>query len=258
MGIVKPRACERTNGRLFLRAMMRALACFLALGLAGCAADEKKDTNTGANPTASNDTGGSQPKMAEVDRSRCDSNGKKVIELDINKDGKPDVWKYYASALENGAKIDVLTCKEADLNHDGKKDIWTYYDNSGNITMEEFSGHWDGQIDHRVYYQNGKKIRAEMDVNFDGKPDIWKYYENDKLVRLERSSNNNGKVDVWEYYEGGKLDRIGYDDNGSGQINRWDRAPEEATQNASAAPTVKPDPGQSAQPAPAPAPKKQQ
>ena len=90
--------------------------------------------------------------------------------------------------VENGAKVDVLTCKEVDLNFDGKKDIWVYYENSGNITNEEFDLDFDGKIDLWIYRQNNKIVRQELDTNFDGKPDIWKFYENEKLTRIERST----------------------------------------------------------------------
>src|SRR5579859_7956029 len=107
---------------------MRSPRLFASLLLmAGCggsapdsktAADEKK--SSGPDNT---------PKPAEADRSRCDAKGKKVVELDVNKDGKPDVWKIYAAQMDQGTKIDVLTCKEADLNFDNHKDMWVYYDN---------------------------------------------------------------------------------------------------------------------------------
>ncbi|MGZ7086933.1 MAG: hypothetical protein ACXVIH_11445 [Ilumatobacteraceae bacterium] len=241
--------------------MNRLLACLLAtVTLSACAHDEKKEGTTAAAE------GGNQPAPAQTDRSRCDPAGKKVVELDVSNDGKPDVWKVYAQTVDNGAKVDVLTCKEVDLNFDGKKDMWVYYDNGGNVTLEEFDLDFDGKLDMWTYRQNGKIVRQELDTNFDTKPDVWKFFEGEKLARIERSSKKNGKVDVWEYYEGGKLDRIGYDTSGSGQVDRWDRAPEEESAAATPAastgltgkpaaplpPTATPE----ATPAPAPAPKK--
>src|SRR5450432_1867999 len=120
-----------------------ALACVL---VAACASNEKKDGNT-ANDEKKNDNPSSTPSVAGVDRTRCDSSGKEVTSLDINNDKKPDVWKFYAAAIENGAKVQVLTCKEVDLNFDGKKDMWVYYDNSGNVTLEEFDLDFDGRVD---------------------------------------------------------------------------------------------------------------
>ncbi len=233
--IVKPTLAARGN-RAYARRMRRILLG-LSLALAvGCASTEKKEGTTPAGAAAD------QPGKGSLDTSRCDSSGKKVTTVDLNSDGKPDVWKFYATEVENGARVDVLTCKEVDLNMDGKKDAWIYYDNAGNVANEEYDLDFDGRIDLWVYRQNGKKVREEFDSNFDGKPDIWKFYEGDeKLTRLERSSKRNGKVDVWEYYEGGKLERIGYDTTGSGQIDRWDRAPDE--QASAAAPGAAATPG---------------
>ncbi len=215
--------CVAGGGTLpAMRPLILGLGLTLAMPFAGCKTSETKQETTTADKA-------SQPGSGEKDRSRCDSSGKKVTTVDLNGDGKPDVWKFYATVVENGANLEVLTCKEVDLNMDGKKDAWLYYENNGNIANEEYDLDFDGKIDLWVYRQNNKIVREEYDSNFDGKPDIWKFYENDKLARLERSTKKNGKVDVWEYYEGGKLDRIGYDTTGSGQIDRWDRAPEEAS-----------------------------
>jgi hypothetical protein len=187
----------------------------------GCASKDKKDTNT---PAAEKTN---QPDAVAVDKSRCQPNGKKVVELDVNGDKKPDVWKFYVKTVENGTQVDALACKEVDLNYDGKVDAWYYYDASSNVSHEEFDLDFDGHIDLQTFRQQGKIVREELDTNFDGKPDVWKFYENEKLVRVERSNKANGKVDVWEYYEGGKLDRIGYDTTGSGRVDRWERAPDE-------------------------------
>jgi hypothetical protein len=221
---------KRGGGGLRIRrptgtfAGMRRISLALLL-VAACSTNEKKETNTPANAGKE----GGLPAPAQIDRSRCDPSGKKVVDIDVNGDNKPDVRKFYVAQMENGARVDVLTCKESDLNFDGKRDYWVYYDNAGNITLEEFDFDLDGKVESWAYRQNNKIVREEQDFNFDGKPDLWKFYDNyPKLTRIEISSKRNGKVDVWEYYEGGKLDRIGYDTTGSGQVDRWDRAPEEA------------------------------
>ena len=201
--------------------MRLLLGLAFALSVVGCKSTDTKQEGTTAAKA-------DQPGTGEKDKSRCDTSGKKITTVDLNGDGKPDVWKFYASVVENGASLEVLTCKEVDLNADGKKDAWIYYENNGNVANEEYDLDFDGRIDLWVYRQNNKIVREEYDSNFDGKPDIWKFYDNEKLARLERSTRKNGKVDVWEYYEGGKLDRIGYDTSGSGQIDRWDRAPDDA------------------------------
>jgi antitoxin component YwqK of YwqJK toxin-antitoxin module len=216
--------------RGYARLMRIVLGLSLTLALSGGCAT----TNGPKEAQNAGDAQSGQPGAGAKDKSRCDPSGKKVTTVDLNGDKKPDVWKFYATVVENGANLDVLTCKEVDLNFDEKKDMWVYYDNAGNINNEEYDLDFDGKIDLWVYRQNGHIVREEFDSNFDSRPDIWKFYENDKLVRLERSSKKNGKVDVWEYYEGGKLDRIGYDSTGSGQIDRWDRAPEEQQAQAAA------------------------
>ena len=140
--------------------MPRALTA-VCLFLAACAADPKKDANT-ANDAKKEDGPSNTPTSGGADRSRCDPSGKEVTSLDINGDKKPDVWKFYASTIENGAKVQVLTCKEVDLNFDGKKDMWVYYDNAGDVTLEEFDLDFDGRTDLWTYRTGGKIVRQRL------------------------------------------------------------------------------------------------
>src|SRR6266540_2629568 len=128
-----------------------ALSCVV---VAGCASTEKP----GAQSAGDADKGG-QPGVGTKDKSRCDPSGKKVATVDLNADQKADVWKFYATVVENGANLEVLTCKEVDLNFDGKKDMWVYYDNAGNINNEEYDLDFDTKIDLWVYRQNGHIVR---------------------------------------------------------------------------------------------------
>ena len=191
----------------------------LSLGLlgvfpsAGCAGKQKT---------------GDATMLAVRDDGRCNRSGKKLEELDLNNDGKTDVWKLYESTIEAGTQVSVLSCKEVDVNFDGRKDMWVHFDPNGDKVLEEFDLDFDGKVDLWVIYKGGKKVREEMDTTFDGKPDLFKFYENEKLVRIERSSKQNGKIDTWEYYEGNRLDRIGYDTTGGGKPDRWDRSPDDS------------------------------
>ena len=205
------------------------LAALVAAPLAfGCAQSQTPDAKTGADSKeVAQKPPENAPPPASADRSRCDKSGKKTVELDLNRDGRADVWKFFAAQMDSGTRIDVLTCKEVDLNFDNHLDMWVYYDNTGDVALEEFDLDFDGRVDLSTYRAQGRLSRQELDTNFDGKPDIWKFFENEKLARIERSSNHDGRIDVWEYYEGGKLDRIGYDTTGSGKVDRWDRAAEE-------------------------------
>ena len=192
-----------------------ALAATLT-GVIGCASDRsssKRQSATASSPAAQ------EAKM------RCDARGRRVVKIDLNKDDQPDVWKLYETKVEDGSKVDVLTCKERDLNFDGRKDIWYFYDDRGGLNTEEMDLDFDGRIDLVSRRSKGKIYRQEMDTNYDGRVDVWKHFEEEILVRIERDSDYNGKVDLWEYYEDGALDRIGYDNDGDGRVDRWDRAP---------------------------------
>ena len=208
----------------FLRFLhLPALVGFF-LGALAPACGSKQTPGTG-NPTAglkvsSNDFG------AKFDRSRCDDQGKQVVTLDANGDGKPDVIKLFIATAHEGHTIQQLVCKQTDLDFDGKIDLVQYYGPNGEIFMDEYSMDYSGKFNGRTFFQDGKKVRSEKDMDFDGKPDYFEFFEGGKLVRVERDRNGDGKIDEWQYYENGRLDRIGQDTTGSGRVDKWERNPE--------------------------------
>jgi antitoxin component YwqK of YwqJK toxin-antitoxin module len=150
----------------------------------------------------------------------------KVTELDLNHDGKPDVWEYTIKAkTAEGKEYDRLVRKEMDINWDGKVDVVRHYDENEQISKEELDLDFDGKIDQWNYYEKGVLVRKERDLDFNGKPDLWIYYEKGHIVRKERDTNHSGKVNYWEYWENDHVDRIGEDLNGDGQVDRWTKNP---------------------------------
>ena len=197
---------------------MRRILTMLILVAAACGPAHRPT----ANPNGTDDT----KDAVTYDRARCGKD-QRVVRLTTRDDGKPDIWKFYASVQEAGTKLEVLVCKQVDVNHDGKVDYVTFYDSQGRLAKEEIDIDFDGIFEEFIFYEQGKVVRKEFDRNKDAKVDAWAYFENEKLVRIEKDSKFRGKIDCWEYYEGGKLDRVGWDTTGTGRVDRWDRAPEE-------------------------------
>ncbi len=92
-------------------------------------------------------------RFPHLDRSRCDPKGKRVITMDLNGDGRPDTWKYYAKA----AGQELLTCTQRDLNFDGTADISSHFDARGGRLIEELDLDFDGQPDRVVIFRDGKQ-----------------------------------------------------------------------------------------------------
>jgi hypothetical protein len=203
--------------------------------------------------------------IPKVDPKLCDTKNKKVVTFDLNKDGKPDVWKLYEEKDTKGGGADVLTCKQVDLNHDGKKDYVAEYDDNGNLIAEEYDFDFDGHFDARVHIdkKTGKKYAVERMSGFNEKPDVWEIYGPDeKLESVRRDRNGDGKPDYWEQYLAGNLDKILYDDNYDGTVDRKEEAhpareigAAPAAEGAVAAPPPE-EPAPATQPAPAKAPEK--
>jgi hypothetical protein len=195
--------------------MLRATAttCVLsALLLAqACASDSGAQTKTG--PAASED---SPEAITSVD-------GLERRAYDLNRDDKPDVFKYYKVTADD----EILVRKEYDLNLDTKVDVWRFYNDKGEMIREDMDYDFDGHIDAENSYDTGVLQKQAMDLNFDGKPDLFKFFDKGSIARLEADTNNDGKTDYWEYYEKGTLDRIGIDRDGDGTVDDWKRSSDE-------------------------------
>jgi len=167
--------------------------------------------------------------------------GEVVTELDLDRDGKPDLWK---TTRKGDDGKEILVRKERDLNGDGKVDAAEEYGPDGVAVREVFDQDFDGKPDVVIVYEKGQIVRKELSFGFDGKPRAWNYYEKGKLTRRERDLNGDGKVDYWEYWDGNEIDRVAVDLDGDGTVDRWEnrRAVAQSTGQTPAAPQTAPPP----------------
>lgn len=182
-----------------------------------------------------------QPTAAELTELQP-APGERLTEIDVNRDGKPDVWKISRDA--DGKELSVR--KFMDLNGDGRIDSREFYAANGTLEKVVYDMDFDGEPDVVRFYEKDQLVRKEYALGFDGISRTYGFYEKGKLIRKERDTNHDGNVDYWEYWESGVLDRIGFDDDGDGQVDRWESkkvaaAPEEgAAAPAQAADPLKP------------------
>jgi len=189
-----------------------------ALALLGC-------SNQAAAPALA---GVSEPGSSDVNDREAWAKGQGLVwkQFDLNRDGKPDVWKFYRQdddPKNPGNKLEVLVRKDTDLNNDGKVDDIRFYDDKGRVKEERIDLDFDGRFDETLYFEEGKLVRKEIDLDYDGRVDVTKYYSDGKLVRVELDRNKDGRVDAWEYYENGTLDRIGLDNDFNGTADVWQK-----------------------------------
>jgi hypothetical protein len=166
--------------------------------------------------------------IPKVDPTLCDTNGKNVVTYDLNHDGKPDVWRIYASEDEGGTKVEYMTCKQIDFDHDGRKDWVVAYNRKGMPLYEKADFDYDGKWDvSRVYdTKTGVIAEVERDTDFDGKFDVKEIYDSaGQLTSIQRDRNGDGKPDVWEQYKDGVLLAILYDDDFDGKVDRREEIP---------------------------------
>ncbi|HSN84345.1 MAG TPA: hypothetical protein VLS88_17315, partial [Polyangiales bacterium] len=152
-------------------------------------------------------------------------------------DNTPDVRKLFKIVGEGSLARLVLVCREADLNGDRRKDILRLYTDEGRPIREEVDRDFDGRIDEITEFANGRVILQEIDTSGNGTIDTKIFYESGQPVRAERDMTNRSSAaqwrpDTWEYYVDGRTVRIGTDLDGDGEVDRWDRDEERLRSSA--------------------------
>jgi hypothetical protein len=170
---------------------------------------------------------GKSPEVAAAEAARPyverpSEEGLVLVEIDLNSDGRPDVFNHYR---ERSQATRLLVRKDVDLNWDGKVDITSFYDDTARLVREEMDNDFDGKVDIVDHYQGGVRVMSEVDTEYDGRFDLWKYYEQPPggkpmLRRKERDTNADGKVDYWEYFnDQGQVVKTGRDVDGDGVMD---------------------------------------
>ena len=137
--------------------------------------------------------------------------------VDVNGDGKADVFNFYRERAEASR---LLVRKEVDLNWDGAIDVRTWFDDEGQIEKEEMDGDFDGRPDWVDNYKGGQRVTSEIDTNYDGRPDLYKIFKKGKLSEKHRDTDYNGRIDFWEVLdEQGNVQRTSKDTDGDGRAD---------------------------------------
>ena len=190
---------------------MKRLSLLLLVCLVGCGTSRAVETQRTGHSMGVLDT--------KVD-------GAETVQLlDLNGDGKADVWKVSVKLPGSGDKA-MLVRKDLDVNFDGRVDIRRHYDTSGEVEREEMDLDFDTRVDAVHFYRKGALYMSEIDMAFDGRTDVWKFYDDGELVRKERDLDGDSTVDSWEYWKSGKLVRKGSDRDGDGEPEYFEDAPE--------------------------------
>ena len=219
-----------------LRPRSLLLACAIASVIGGCSGDGKLGLSTRDGLTASGSAGGEFiARGAHADPKgsgdpRCNSTLPQHIarEMDTNGDGTLNLRKVYRVLGTGATTHSTLICREADVNHDGLKDVVRLYDDDGKSLREDVDRNFDGIMDLAVIFQKGVVVTKEYDDDYDGKIDRKTFFDNGKPIRTERdllghSTPGAWRPSQWQYYEDGVVVRMGTDLDGDSKIDRWDR-----------------------------------
>jgi len=143
-----------------------------------------------------------------------------VEKADLDGDGRVDVWTY----IKEGPSKQKLR-RTVDLNSDGKPDLTEFYGDDGSVVRSEVDVDFDGRVDIKRTYRNGKIESEELASRFDGIFDVRKYYEDGQLVLKQVDTKHSGKFDEFQYFVGNKLYRVGFDHDGDGKPEVFEENP---------------------------------
>lgn len=197
--------------------------CFLIFA---CSSTGKKNEQFNADPEKKSSDPGLTAKGGNLN---FDPKLFVIKKYDINKDKQPDiinVFKKMPSESEKKGEIILqIYVKMMDLNRDTKIDVWRYFDENGAVSKEEIDLDFDGKIDVADYYVNGIVRKKEIDFQFDEKTDTWKSYdEKGILILIEVDQSGEGTPDYWEFYANGVLERIEKDTDDDGKADIFKRS----------------------------------
>jgi hypothetical protein len=144
-----------------------------------------------------------------------------------NGDGRVDT-----RAQMDGARLRSV---EIDRNRDGRPDRWEYYEpdqttrRSMLVRAEEANGP-DGRVTRHEYYDKGAIQRVEEDTDGDGRIDKWEAYEEGSLARMDLDLSGRGFPDRRLIYRrDGTLERTESDPTGDGRFKPPSTGHEAAT-----------------------------
>ena len=115
------------------------------------------------------------------------------VERDLDADGVPERWEYYAGGREAGqGRAEKVGFS---LAGDAVADAWAFHGADGRIVRVEVSTGRDGVVDRWEHYENGVMVRAEADTDGDGRVDVWSRYEDGILAATATDADGDGRPD---------------------------------------------------------------
>lgn len=115
---------------------------------------------------------------------------------DLDGDGVPDRWEYYADVrdVESG-EIEKVGFS---LAGDAVVDAWAFHDEAGEIRRVEVSTGRDGVVDRWEHYRDGTLVRVESDRDGDGRVDHWSTFSDGILESTQSDADGDGLPDPQE------------------------------------------------------------
>ena len=125
-------------------------------------------------------------------RARVDAaTGAVSVERDLDADGVPERWEYYAGVRE--AEQGRVEKVGFSLAGDAVVDAWAFHGADGGIVRVEVSTRRDGVVDRWEHYEDGAMVRVEADADGDGRIDVWSTYVDGILTATATDADGDGR-----------------------------------------------------------------
>jgi len=142
-------------------------------------------------------------------------NGDYIQEIDLDQNGKTDVWNSYHP---RGEKLPpLLMQKVVDVNGDGIGDTWSFYGDDGLLEEEHFDMDHDQHAERKEYYKDGVCVSRLIDHNGDNIPEVVIQIRNGVLYRIKKDTTGDTQKDLWQALDkSGHVDKYVQDKDGDG------------------------------------------
>lgn len=155
------------------------------------------------------------PTEDHIPIENCLGEGNDERGQDVDGDGDSDLTHVFRG--------EARVCTAMDMNFDGHVDLVRFYEEDGTtprLELHDFD--FDSRIDQVSQYENGERVRQELDTDFDDRMDLSIRCEHGVATHVQRDRLHHGQIDTWETYEGGFIHEAKYDEDRNGEPERFE------------------------------------
>jgi hypothetical protein len=160
-----------------------AVAALLAAWAVGGCSAPRGSAQPLAAPSATQAPAGHEPRP-----------GESLSAVDLEGAGQPNAWRYSRPGASGAPE---LVRVELDLDRDGRTDVWEEYA-AGQLVRRAYDLDGDGRPDLVLVFEGRALVRKEDALDDGGRAHAWALYRDGRLLRRERDTDAGDRGEASE------------------------------------------------------------